>query len=258
METLNGKVALVTGGAGGIGKAIARLFKANGAEVVLTDINGDAVSRFADEIGCASFTHDVAVEEQWVTTVHSIEQRFGKLDILINNAGIMGNLAHGSPEDTDLSDFLRVQTVNLGGPFLGCKTAIPALRRAGGGAIVNISSIAAVKGTWFETAYGVSKAGVKQLTLSVAQHCAKENIRCNAILPGQIETGMSEGAYATLATRLGAPSADAMREMLLGYVPMGRLGSAEDIADAALYLASSQSKYVTGASLLVDGGMGVT
>jgi 3(or 17)beta-hydroxysteroid dehydrogenase len=256
-DRLAGKVAVITGGAGGFGQAIARAFGREGAHVIITDVNRDSISNVADALGCLGLVQDVTDEAKWTEIIAEAEQRHGKLDILVNNAGILGDLEKGSPEETRLDDFNRVQAVNVTGTFLGCKSAIPALRRAGGGSIVNVSSIAAFKGTWFETAYGVSKAGIKQLTMSVAQHGAKENIRCNVIHPGQMETAMSDYGYQVLGPKFGMTSPEATLEMMMNFTPMGRLGKPEDVANAALFFASDESNYVTGASLLVDGGMGV-
>ncbi|WP_107676418.1 SDR family NAD(P)-dependent oxidoreductase [Agrobacterium sp. LAD9] len=257
-KRLDGKVALITGGAGGFGQAIAKAFLHEGAQVVLTDVNSKAIAAAAQDNGCIGLVHNVSDEEEWKAIVAEVEGRFGKFNVLVNNAGILGDLDHGSPEQTELSDFHRVIAINTVGAFLGCKYAIPAMRRAGGGSIINMSSIAAMKATWFETAYGVSKAGVKQLTMSVAQHVAKENIRCNAVHPGQMKTAMSKSAMDTMAPKFGVPSGEALEEMFVNYVPMGKFGNAEDIAMATLFLASDESTYITGTSLMVDGGMSIT
>jgi 3(or 17)beta-hydroxysteroid dehydrogenase len=252
---LQDKVALITGGAGGIGTAMAARFLAEGAHVVITDIDADAVAAVASRLGCESVQQDVADEARWLEVVGFAETHYGKLDILVNNAGIEGRMEHVSPEDTPLSEFRRVQAVNVEGTFLGCRAAIPALRRAGGGSIVNLSSIAGLLATPFQTAYGASKAAVRQLTMSVASHGALENIRCNAIHPGQMRTKMIEAIYDGTAKRLGLASGADAEARFKAMIPMGELGTAEDVANAALFLASDESRYVTGSSLVVDGGM---
>lgn len=254
---LEGKVAMITGGAGGFGRALGELFKAEGAIIILTDIDGAGVKKIAAELDIDGAQHDVSKECEWQKIVNDIEQKYGRLDILVNNAGIEGDTQYVNPEDTTLVDFKRVQAVNVEGTFLGCKTVIPAMRRGAGGSIINLSSIAGRLATPFQTAYGASKAAVKQLTMTVASHCAKEGIRCNAIHPGQMRTRMIDSIYAGAAERLGLVSVDEAEQSFKGMIPMGRLGVPEDVAYAALYLASPESAYVTGISLLVDGGMDV-
>jgi NAD(P)-dependent dehydrogenase (short-subunit alcohol dehydrogenase family) len=254
---LQGKVAMITGGAGGFGRALGTLFEAQGASIILTDIDGLSVDKAARELSGEGFRHDVANENEWQQIVHRIEEQYGRLDILVNNAGIEGNTRYVNPEDTALEDFKRVQAVNVEGTFLGCKSVIPVMRRGGGGSIINLSSIAGRLATPFQTAYGASKAAVKQLTMTVAAHCAKEGIRCNAIHPGQIRTRMIDAIYAGAADRLGLSSTRDAEQNFTDRIPMGHLGAPADIAYAALYLASEESAYVTGISLLVDGGMDI-
>tara|TARA_R110001606_G_scaffold47570_1_gene121187 strand:- start:10691 stop:11470 length:780 start_codon:yes stop_codon:yes gene_type:complete len=254
-DRLFGKVALITGGAGGIGAEIARLFLDEGAKVVLSDINGPEVADVAAHLGCVGVEQDVSDEKRWNEVVAEIEKEFGRLNVLINNAGFEGATDKVSPEDTELADFRRVQEINVEGVFLGCRAVIPAMRRAGGGSIVNLSSIAALLATPFQTAYGASKAAVKHLTMSVASHGARDNIRCNAIHPGQMQTDMITKIYEGAAHRMGlSSSADAEAEFKK-MIPMGRLGTPQDVAYAAVYLSSDESRYMTGASLVVDGGM---
>lgn len=252
---LQGKVALITGGGGDFGRTMAAIFLGEGAKVVITDIDGDGVADAASKLGCLGLQQDVANEPRWDEVVALAERDYGKLDILVNNAGTEGSMEHVSPEDTLLAEFRRVQTINLEGTFLGCRAAIPAIRRAGGGSIINLSSIAALLATPFQTAYGASKAAVRQLTMSVASHGALEGIRCNAIHPGQMRTKMINAIYDGTAKRLGLSSGAEAEARFKAMIPMGELGTAEDVANAALFLASDESKYVTGISLVVDGGM---
>jgi NAD(P)-dependent dehydrogenase (short-subunit alcohol dehydrogenase family) len=252
---LEGKVVLLTGAAGGFGQVISRVFQSEGATMVVTDADEEAVARLALNIGCLGLQQDVSEELRWAEVVRLIEERHGRLDVLINNAGVEGAFDRVSPEDTDLADFRRVQAVNVEGTFLGCRAAIPALRKAGGGSIINLSSIAGLLATPFQTAYGASKAAVKQLTMSVASHGAREKIRCNAIHPGQMRTRMIDAIYEGAAKRMDLATAAEAEAQFRTMIPMGELGTAEDVAFAALYLASNESRYVTGISLVVDGGM---
>ncbi len=176
--------------------------------------------------------------------------------MLVNNAGIGENSAANDPESTALDDFSRIYSVNAGGVFLGCKHAIPAMRESGGGSIINMSSIAALVATPFLTSYGASKAAVRQLTMSVAAHCAArgDRIRCNSVHPGQIMTPMLEGLFSDVADAHGQ-SAEFMRSEFLKQIPLGEFGEPDDVAYQVLFLASDESKHVTGTRMLVDGGM---
>ena len=219
---------------------------------MIADRDQAAGSSAAEAIGSdASFVPiDVRDEDSWQAAIANVEAEFGRLDILVNNAGILvAGDGHG-PEDTSLDEWEAVHAVNLRGVFLGCKHAIPAMRQHGG-AIVNLSSIAGILGTPHLTAYGASKGGVRQLTKTVALHCARAGyrIRCNSVHPGLIETEMGDAVLA-----LAGEDIAAARESRLRMVPMGELGRAEDVANAILFLASDEARYVTGAELLVDGG----
>ena len=249
-ERLAGKVALVTGAASGLGRAIALRFAAAGARVTIADIDATAGQRVATAIGArARFAPlDVTSEEAWQRALNDAHGAFGRLDVLVNNAGIA---LIGDVERTSLADWRRVHAVNLDGVFLGCKYALPRLRASGGGSIINMSSIAGIVGVHNLAAYGSSKAAVRLLTKSVALRCARrrDNIRCNSIHPVYADTPMVERMVA------GAPDPAASRAALTDMVPLGRLAAPEEIADMALFLASDDSRFVTGAEFVIDGGL---
>ncbi len=245
MGRVAGKTAIITGGAAGIGRAIAELLADEGARVVITDVNIETGKAAAREIGHGAIfmAHDVADEAEWMKVIAQTVHQLGDLNILVNNAGI--GSPNVRPENADLGQWQRVQSVNLEGTFLGCKHALGAMEAGGGGSIINISSIAAFVPTAGDLVYGASKAGVLQLTRSLALHCAqiKSNIRVNSIHPGAIRTKGVEGRR----------SPEILRQVE-GGIPMGHMGGPEDVAYAALYLASDESKYVTGLAMIVDGG----
>jgi 3(or 17)beta-hydroxysteroid dehydrogenase len=247
---LSGKAAFVTGAASGIGRAIARRFAAEGARVALADRDEAGGSAAAREIGAAALflAHDVTSEESWVAALGRAVAAFGRLDILVNNAGIGTG---GSIEKTSLEEWRHVHAVNLDGVFLGCKHALAHLRAAGGGSIVNMSSVAGIIGTPTLAAYGASKAAVRKLTKSVALHCAarKDGIRCNSIHPTFIATPMVEAMIGA------SKSPERTRAALEAQVPMGRLGEAGEVAELALFLAGDESSFVTGAEFVIDGGL---
>lgn len=253
MGRLEEKVAIVTGASGGIGGATARRFAGEGARVVMTDVADDAGQTLASELGCEYLHHDVTDEGQWAEIVGGVEGRHGRLDILVNAAGIEGDVSAGTPESASLEEWRRVHAVNLDGTFLGCKAALPAMRRAGGGSIVNISSIVALFATPFTAPYGSSKAGVKHLTMSVAHHGAADRIRCNSVHPGLIRTRMLDQIHATRARERNISFEDS-RAQSLSRVPMGEIGEPEDVANLILFLASDEARYVTGAGFNIDGG----
>jgi NAD(P)-dependent dehydrogenase (short-subunit alcohol dehydrogenase family) len=244
---LQGKVALISGGARGMGAYEARLFAREGARVVIGDLReaeGRAVE--ADVVaqgGEAVFVLlDVTSESDWARAVATAEQRFGKLDVLVNNAGIG---AAGRVEDTTLEDWNRVMEVNSTGVFLGTKAAIPAMRRAGGGSIVNISSQLGLVGMDDSSPqYQASKGAVRLLTKLTAVQYAKEKIRANSVHPGPIVTPMTEARRAD----------PALYRRMLSRIPLGRYGESADVAYGVLYLASDESSFVTGSELVIDGG----
>jgi len=249
MGRLNGKVALITGAGGGIGRAAAKRFSAEGARVVVVDVNEHAGRGLEEEIGaCGGSARFTLADVSQSADVHAMiafaEEQFGALHILFNNAGIFPD-ADGSVVDTDETVFDRVIAVNLRGVFLGCKYGIPALLRAGGGAIINTASFVAVMGSaTSQSAYTASKGGVLALTREIAIEFARRGIRANALCPGPVNTPL-------LQALLADPAARARRFV---HLPMGRLAEAEEVAAAALYLASDESSYVNGTAFLVDGG----
>jgi cyclopentanol dehydrogenase len=244
---LVGKVALISGGARGQGAVEAQLFAREGARVVFGDILHTAGQQVEAEIraqgGAATYVHlDVTREQDWQQAVATAESNYGKLDVLVNNAGIV---IRGSIEETSVAEWDRIMAVNMKGVFLGTKYAIPAMRRAGGGSIINISSgagIAPQPNT--SAAYAATKGGVRLFTKSTAIQHARDNIRCNSVHPGPIDTPMLHG-----------PQPDpAALEAMLGRIPLGRVGTSEDIAYGVLYLASDEAAFVTGSELVIDGG----
>lgn len=253
---VEGKVALVTGGASGLGRAIAALFVKHGATTIISDIQEMLGQQTAKEIGAAFMPQDVSSETQWQSILGSIKSDYGRLDILVNNAGISGPIENADPETTSLVDWQSVQVVNSQSVFLGCKHVIPLMREAGGGSIINISSIAALVATPFIAAYGASKAAVRQHTKSVALHCATtgSKIRCNSVHPGQIITPMHDKLISETARLMGVSEAEA-KQQFLSRIPYGEYGEPDDIAFAVLYLASDEAKHVTGIQMVVDGGM---
>lgn len=243
-DRLQGKVALISGGARGQGAAEGKLFAREGAKVVLGDILEAEGKRTAEDIraqgGNAEFiTLDVTKEDEWQRAVDTAVSKYGNLHILVNNAGI---LQMEGLEDITREVWDRVMAVNTTGVWLGMKAAIPAIRKSGGGSIVNISSISGLVGTGMQTAYQASKGAVRIMTKTAAVQYAKEGIRVNSIHPGPIDTPMITGLDRELW------------QMFLNSVPLKRAGTSEDIANGVLYLASDESAYVTGAELVIDGG----
>jgi NAD(P)-dependent dehydrogenase (short-subunit alcohol dehydrogenase family) len=240
----------------GNGRAMAILFAREGADVLCVDRDGARAEETAQMIvkeggKAASFAADIAKSGAADAIIAAAKQRFGRLDILINNVGIGGR--DGPVHKVEEADFDRTMSVNLKGTWMLCKAAIPVMREQGGGAIVNISSLASIAGG-IQVAYEVSKAAVNRLTTSVAQSNGRYGIRCNAILPGLMDTPMAVAGIARASGR----EEDAVREERNQRVPLGgKMGSAWDTAYAALFLASDESKFITGVLLPVDGGMSV-
>ncbi len=247
MGRLDGKVALISGGARGQGAAEAKLCAREGAKVVFGDVLDEQGKQVEAEIrasgGEATYVHlDVTREADWREAVETAVHSYGKLDVLVNNAGIV---IRKGIEDTSEEDWDRIMAVNAKGVFLGTKHAIPAMRRAGGGSIVNISSTAGLVGSPYgSAAYTASKGAVRLFTKVTAMQHAQDKIRCNSVHPGPIDTPM-------LQESLAEPT---RREDFLQRPPLGRIGTPEDIAYGVLYLASDESSFVTGSELVIDGG----
>lgn len=252
MNRVQGKVALVTGAAKGLGLAASLLLAREGASVVTTDIDeagARETARLIAEAGGEALPlgHDVADPGDWARVVAAVEARFGRLDVLVNNAGIA--IAR-NVEDTTLEEWRRTMAINLDGVFLGCQAGIRLMKEGGGGSIVNLSSIDGIIGEADLAAYCASKGGVRTLTKAVAVHCAERRygIRCNSIHPGYIWTPQTENYLRDLG-RL-----EEERARALSRHPIGFLGEPDDIAWMVVYLASDESRFVTGAEMVVDGG----
>ena len=247
---LENKVVVITGGGSGIGRETVILFTSEGAKVVVVDVNdaggNETVSLATTHGGTASYCRaDVSQAADCEAMIRAAEDRYGQLDILFNNAGIM----HADDQDairTDEAVWDLTMNVNLKGVFLGCKYGIPALRRSGGGAIINMASFVAVMGAGTpQLAYTASKGGVLAMTRELAMVHAREGIRINALCPGPLRTELLMKALDT----------EAKKQRRLVHIPMGRFGEAKEIAQAALYLACDESSFVTGSTFLVDGGI---
>ncbi|MSP04629.1 MAG: glucose 1-dehydrogenase [Acetobacteraceae bacterium] len=251
---LKDKVALLTGAAAavkgelmGFGGAAAHLFVREGAKVVLTDIRDDLGERSAAALRAAGHDArymrlDVTSEENWIQVVDAVMGAHGRLDVLFNNAGVSFPM---KVEDMTVAVWERELAVHAKGAFLGTKTAIPAMRKGGGGSIINTSSVMGLVGSPTSPAYSAAKGAIAIFTKSAALQYAKENIRINSVHPGYADTPLTVQRF----------SDPAMRQVLLDRTPMGRLGSAEDIANGVLFLASDEASWVTGSELVIDGGM---
>ena len=244
MGRLEGKTALVTGGASGLGEAISRRFAAEGAQVIIADIDVEGGKALAAELGAAArFVRlDVTVEESWLDAFAGL----GRLDVLVNNAGIT---TLGSIEDVTLAQFMHEMEIDVVGVFLGCKHVIP-LMRDHGGSIINMSSMAGVRAQGNLVAYNAAKAAVTHLTKSCALHFAENGygIRCNSVHPGAIHTPIIDKVLAQ------SDNPDALYASFVKTHPVGRLGKPEEIAAICVYLASDESAFATGAEFRIDGG----
>lgn len=246
MGRLNGKVAVITGAAQGMGEAHARGFIAEGARIVLTDINADAGAALAADLGAdAQFLkHDVTREEDWRAVVAETERRYGPINVLVNNAGVVGTTI-GTVELTE-KEFNAVCAINQTGPFLGMKHCIPSMLRAGGGSIINISSISgivAIYGTP-NAAYAASKFAVRGLTKFAAIEYGPKNIRVNSVHPGYIRTPMADATLVGEAMQLACNS-----------VPVKRMADPSEVTELVIFLASDSSRFITGSEHIIDGGL---
>ena len=251
---LSGKIALVTGAAQGIGAAIATAFAREGAQVVLTDINEGGVVATAERISASFPTirtlglrHDVASEADWIAVLAQVRAGFGGLSVLVNNAGIV---TMGTVEDLDLATWRRAMAINVDGAFLGCKHALPLLRDTQPASIINMASISALVASHNMPAYNASKAALWMLTKSVALQCARAgwNIRANSVHPTFVRTPL-------LDELVGHHDQEATIAKLARQVPSGRIAEPEDVAAAAVYLASDESAMMTGSEIKLDGGL---
>ena len=245
---VNGKSVIVTGAGGGLGSVMAQLLCKNGASVLILDLDEDKGTAVAEEIkaagGNAWFRKaDVTNEDDWKSAVDFLSQTTGKVDVLVNNAGI--NIRKPI-EQMSLDEWCQVMKVNTGSVFLGCKAVIPLMRAQGGGSIINISSVCGLIGHQYTPeAYTASKGAVTLLTKSVASRYAKDGIRCNSIHPSTVDTPLVQVLFKN-------PARKAER---LGEVPLGRLATSDDVANAVLFLASDEASFINGAALTVDGGV---
>jgi 3(or 17)beta-hydroxysteroid dehydrogenase len=251
MGRVSGKVAIVTGAASGMGRADAELLAAEGARVVLTDLNEVDGQSAADAIGEGALflRHDVSSEADWQSVIAATLDAFGRLDILVNNAGmiVMGNVV-----EADLASFRKVNSVNSEGVFLGCKHAIPVMAESGGGSIINMSSVAALHGQSFVAAYSASKGAVRGLTKSVAMYCKeqKNGVRCNSVHPDGVATPM--------VVKVATGKDSATEEDLEALRKLPNMCEPLDIANLVLYLASDESRFVNGAEMVIDNAATIT
>jgi 3(or 17)beta-hydroxysteroid dehydrogenase len=250
MGRVEGKVAIITGAASGVGAEDARVLAREGAKVVLTDLNEKDGNAVAAKIGenAMFLRHDIASEDDWKSVIAKTEERFGGVDILVNNAAI---LIYGNIEDTDLATWQKIQRVNSDGYFLGCHHGLAAMKKRGGGAIVNMSSMAGIGGVSSFCAYSASKGAVAALTRSVAAHCRQtlNKVRCNSIHPDGIATPMVTGLH----TAMPKDKKTAVR-MMEPKQMQARFAQPADIANLVLFLASDESRFINGAEYRIDNG----
>ena len=249
-ERLKNKVGLITGAAQGLGKEMAKIMISQGATMVITDINEKSLVETAEELSCKHMVMDVTKEDQWKNVISNIEKDIGSLNILVNNAGIGGG---GDVESTDLESWHLVHSVNLDSVFLGCKFSLPLMRKSGNGSIINISSMSGIVASHNMSAYNSSKAAVRHLSKSIALHCAKSTnlVRCNSIHPVFTRTAMVQ-------SMIDAAPERNIEEKLVQQIPLRKLAEPIDIANAALFLASDESSFITATELVVDGGLSAT
>lgn len=248
MKRLENKVAIITGGAGGLGAAEAVLFSGEGAKLLITDIKEDGLKDVSNQITANGGTvhymiHDVTSEQDWNEVVHKAMELYGAIHILVNNAGITGNLMN-SLEETSLDEFKKVVDINLISQFIGIKAVVPHMKKNNGGSIINISSIAGIVGSAMATAYTASKGAVRSFTKGAAAEFASDNVRVNSVHPGYVDTPMTKGLQ----------NPEEFKEMAIGITPLGREAVPDEVAYGVLYLASDESSYTTGSEMVIDGG----
>ena len=253
MGRVENKVAIVTGAASGLGFAAAQKLMDEGAKVLLTDINEEVINSMPERLSNYSETqfntmiHDVANEDSWINVIENAENHFGKINILVNSAGIsLGT----DVVSTDFEIWKKVHQVNLDSVFLGCKYVVPIMSKSGQGSIINLSSISGIVAGWNTAAYNSSKAGVRLLSKSVALYCAKKgyDVRCNSVHPAFVDTPILD----PLKQAFGEENAVAK---LSRQIPMNKIGDTDDVSYAILYLASDESKFMTGTEIVLDGGL---
>lgn len=247
MERVAGKIAIVTGGGKGIGHAVAKMLAEEGAQVAVTDIDEAAGRATVDSLtesghAAAFFEHNVASEEDWERVVEEVQDTFGVPDVLVNNAGIY----RIEPiDETTVEDWRQLMDVNVTGVFLGMKHCTPLMREQGQGAVINLSSVAGLVGVSGHACYGASKGAVRTMTKDAAIELAEAGVRVNSVHPAYIDTQMAD---------YGAETQGASKEELDAMHPVGHMGEPDDVAYAVVYLASEESKFMTGAELVIDGG----
>ncbi|HJM07951.1 MAG TPA: glucose 1-dehydrogenase [SAR324 cluster bacterium] len=250
MGRVDGKIALVTGAASGIGLQASLRLAEEGARVMMTDINVENGKKEAEKLGRnAEFLKlDITLEEDWISVLRETVKRFQSLDILVNSAGMV---LIADVEQISLEDWRQVHAVNLDGTFLGCKHGVRVMKEFGAGSIINLSSVSGLIGGFNLAAYNSSKGAVRMLTKSVALHCARSGygIRCNSIHPTFIETPMLDSMIQD------APDPEKARQTLIRQVPLKRIGTTDDVAKMIVYLASDESTFVTGTEMVIDGGV---
>ena len=253
MSRVEGKVAIITGAASGLGFAATQKLLEEGAKVMLSDINEEVINSMSERLSQFSQTqfstciHDVTNEDSWIELIDKTEKDFGKINILVNSAGMS---LGADIVSTDFEIWKKVHEVNLDSVFLGCKYAIPKMSAHGHGSIINISSISGIVAGWNTAAYNSSKAGVRLLSKSVALYCAKKgyDVRCNSLHPAFVNTPILD----PLKQAFGADEAVAK---LARQIPMNKIGDTDDVSYAILYLASDESKFMTGTEIVLDGGL---
>lgn len=242
---VEGKVALVTGGAQGLGRADCERLAEEGAKVVVTDVDLAKAQAVADAIGGSAFAHDVRDEARWGEIIQQVERLHGRLDVLVNNAG---NVIFESIEECSTEHFRLHMAVHVEGTFFGCKYALPLMKASAGGSIINMSSTSALMGYGAIVAYSAAKGAIRSMTKSIAIHCQDEGygIRCNALMPGPIDTPMVQTVLGRSGQEMPVPD---------GALPAGAIGSPRDVANMVLYLASDESRLLTGLEIPIDNGL---